>query len=216
MEDVSVKTNISYVEGTQAGINKAGEKIGEKALGYVVDFIKKQYGNVCVETGCAFESYLYNSEVRYNKIKTLADPFDVRELEGEEGIYVDVYVNYKSKKIAVKEIGDLEKISNNIIIIGSGGTGKSIIMRHLFVDTVRKHEYIPVLVDLRKITEIEKGTELLDVIHSCIESFDVKLNQEQFEYSLRAGKYLFLLDGLDEVKRELCMQTEQLIQNMSK
>ena len=49
-----------------------------------------------------------------------------------------------------------------------------------------------------------------------MESFDVTLNQEQFEYSLRAGKYLFLFDGLDEVKEELRGEVEQLIQELSK
>lgn len=31
-------------------------------------------------------------------------------------------------------------------------------------------------------------------------AFDIRMDQQQFFYSLRSGKYLILFDGLDEVK----------------
>lgn len=167
-------------------------------------------------TGSAFRAYLKNSEIRYNKIKTLADLSEPRLLEGRDGIYVDVFVKYKNKKISTTIVDNLMKISNNIIIIGSGGTGKSMIMRHLFLNTYHRGEYIPVLIELRKIGDIKDESALLNLIHYCIESFDVKLNQEQFEYSLRSGKYLFLFDGLDEVKEDYREKASQLIQEISK
>lgn len=49
-------------------------------------------------TGRAFRAYLRNSEIRYNKVKTLADLSEPRTLEGTDGIYVDVFVEYKNKK----------------------------------------------------------------------------------------------------------------------
>ena len=112
-------------------------------------------------------------------------------------------------------VDNVMKISNNIVITGSGGTGKSMIMRHLFLNTHHRGEYIPVLVELRKIGDIKEENALFNLIHYCIESFDVKLNQEQFEYSLRSGKYLFLFDGLDEVKEEYRGMAMQLIQKIS-
>lgn len=211
------KTNdkISYVEIVQGGINKATENIAERAIDGIVDFIRDKYGKACVAIGKAFRVYLKNSEIRYNQVKTLADLSAPRLLEGIEGIYVDVFVEYKRKRIAVTTVDTLINISNNIVITGSGGTGKSMLMRHLFVNTHHTGEYVPVLVELRKIENTEKH-DLINLIHCCIESFDVSLNQEQFEYSLRTGKYLFLFDGLDEVKEILRGETEQLIQNLSK
>ena len=81
----------------------------------------------------------------------MADLSEPRLLEGRDGIYVDVFVKYKNKKISTTIVDNLMKISNNIIIIGSGGTGKSMIMRHLFLNTYHRGEYIPVLIELRKI-----------------------------------------------------------------
>ncbi len=207
--------NISYAEIGQSGMNKAAENIAEKAIDSILDFIRDKYGKACVATGNAFRVYLKNSEIRYNQVKTLADLSEPRYLEGPKGIYVDVFVKYKKKSVAVTTVDSLMNISRNIVIIGSGGTGKSMLMRHLFVSTYHIGNHVPVLVELRKIENAEKHA-LLNLIHSCIESFDVSLNQEQFEYSLRTGKYLFLFDGLDEVKEILRGETEQLIQDLSK
>lgn len=116
-----------------------------------------------------------------------------RTLEGENGIYVDVYVEYKGKRISTSTVDNMMQISNNIIVLGSGGTGKSMLMRHLFVNTQHRGSYIPVLVELRKMSNVDKSDSLLKMVHSCIEEFDVRLDQTQFEYSLRSGKYLLLL-----------------------
>ena len=70
--------------------------------------------------------------------------------------------------------------------------------------------------ELRKISSAVKSDSLLKMVHSCIEEFDVKLDQVQFEYSLRSGKYLLLFDGLDEVKEEIRDNVENLIQELSK
>lgn len=213
------KEKISYVEAGQNSLNRIGEHIGEKALNVVLETIQKQYGRACIATGSAYKLYLKNSELRYNKVKTLADLSEPRLLEGADGIYVDGFVKYRNKKIAVTTVENLLRISNNLVIIGSGGIGKSMIMRHLFVNTHHRGEYIPVLVELRKIEEIENlddGCALINLVHRCMESFDINLSLEQFEYSLRSGKYLFLFDGLDEVKEEIQGKVENLIQELSK
>lgn len=48
-----------------------------------------------------------------------------------------------------------------------------------------------------------------------MKDFDVELPMDQFEYSLRLGKYLFLFDGFDEVKSSLAKETAEAIQKFS-
>lgn len=206
----------TYNEIEQNCIENIVEDASCKALGVVLSYIKEKYGKATIATGKAFKSYLKNSEIRYNKVKTLADLSEPRALEGKNGIYVDTFVKYRTRKISLTTSDELLKISNNVVIIGSGGSGKSMIMRHLFLNTLHRGEYIPVLVELRRITNTHKANALIELIHTCIEAFDVKLDQSQLEYSLRTGKYLFLFDGLDEVKEENRGKTEMLIQQLSK
>ena len=205
-----------YMDGLDEGIKTIVKSSSEKAVNSVLKFISDKYGKACVATGSAFNLYLKNSELRYNKVKTLADMTEPRTLEGENGIYVDVYVEYKGKRISTSTVDNMMQISNNIIVLGSGGTGKSMLMRHLFVNTQHRGSYIPVLVELRKMLNVDKSDSLLKMVHSCIEEFDVRLDQTQFEYSLRSGKYLLLFDGLDEVKEEIRDRVENLIQELSK
>ena len=205
-----------FMDGLDEGIKTIVKNSSEKALNSILKFIGDKYGKASVATGSAFKLYLKNSELRYNKVKTLADMTEPRTLEGKNGIYVDVYVDYKGKRISTSTVDNMMQISNNIIVLGSGGTGKSMLMRHLFVNTQHRGSYIPVLVELRKISNADKADSLLKMIHSCIEEFDVRLDQTQFEYSLRSGKYLLLLDGLDEVKEEIQDRVENLIQELSK
>ena len=205
-----------YMDGLDEGIKTIVKSSSEKAVNSVLKFISDKYGKACVATGSAFNLYLKNSELRYNKVKTLADMTEPRTLEGENGIYVDVYVEYKGKRISTSTVDNMMQISNNIIVLGSGGTGKSMLMRHLFVNTQHRGSYIPVLVELRKMSNVDKSDSLLKMVHSCIEEFDVRLDQTQFEYSLRSGKYLLLFDGLDEVKEEIRDRVENLIQELSK
>ena len=205
-----------YAGSIQKSMDNVAENVSEKALTFILGFIKDKYGKASISTGNAFKLYLKNSELRYNKVKTLADLLEPRELEGPNGIYVDVFVKYKEKKIAVTTIDNLIQVSNNIIIVGSGSSGKSMIMRHLFLNTLHSGDYIPVLVELRQMADFDDGNILINLIHASIESFDVKLDQAQLEYSLRTGKYLLLFDGLDEVKQEIRERTELLIQELSK
>lgn len=205
-----------YMDGLDEGVKTIVKNSSEKALNSALKFIGDKYGKASVATGSAFKLYLKNSELRYNKVKTLADMTEPRTLEGKNGIYVDVYVDYKGKRISTSTVDNMMQISNNIIVLGSGGTGKSMLMRHLFVNTQHRGSYIPVLVELRKMSNVDKADSLLKMIHSCIEEFDVRLDQTQFEYSLRSGKYLLLFDGLDEVKEEIRDRVENLIQELSK
>lgn len=213
-EDKMIGTEVA-AGAAKAGVNKAAEQAGTNAFSAFVNFIKKKYGEACVDTTSAFRTYLENAMERYNKVKTLADLTEPRDLEGENGIYVDGFVQYKEDRIPVTLVRELLGVSNKIVLTGTGGIGKTMLMRHLFVSTYQNDICVPVLVELRRMKEIKSDNALLELIHAAIENFDVKLSPEQFEYSLRSGTYLFLFDGLDEVNSEWRDGTAKLIQDLS-
>ena len=57
---------------------------------------------------------------------------------------------------------------------------------------------------------------IFDMIHQCMREFDLDLTAEQFQLSLRAGKYLFMFDGLDEVKHSIIERVQLSILNFGK
>lgn len=194
-------------------LKNASENVSSRALNAIINEIKNKYGEAQVILGTAFSRYLKNATRRYNQIRTLATGTTPRTITGPHNVYVNVGVLYGKKKINTDTVDPLLQISNNILISGTGGIGKSMLMRHLFLNTANREEYIPVLLELRKISNQPSGhISFLDLIYTCMNDFDVQLPREQFEYSLRLGKYLFLLDGFDEVKEDHAKEVAEVIQ----
>lgn len=214
MSDNQTQGNTSLLDlGAQTGVQKTSELFVERALNGLVDGVKKKYSEAQVLLGTAFLRYLNNATLRYNQVRTLATGTIPRTIVGTGNIYVSIGVKYGEKQIDTDTADSMLRISNNILILGTGGIGKSMMMRYLFLNTANRGEYVPVLLELRKISNQSAGQiSILDLIYSCLNDFDVQLPREQFEYSLRLGKYLFLLDGFDEVKESLAAETAAAIQ----
>lgn len=201
---------------TQNAASKAGENIGNRAVNWVINKLSEQYGKALVLTGSVFDRYLIKAYQRYNQVKTLVTGIAPRPIIGTNSIYVSVGVQHKSKQYDTATVDNLLTISRNLLICGTGGAGKSMLMRYLFLNTVNREEYIPVLLELRKISENSSSeSAFMDLIYKCMQDFDTELPREQFEFSLRLGKYVFFLDGFDEIKSSLAENAAEAIQKFA-
>lgn len=94
-------------------------------------------------------------------------------------------------------------MGNKIIVTGTGGIGKSILFKHLFLNTIEETGLIPVLIELRSFNICDvREISIFDTIYKslCDNGFD--LSKEYFEYSMEEGGYIIFLDGYDEVNRD--------------
>lgn len=214
MSDIEVKENTSLVAmSAQSGVQKAGELAVDRALNAIIDGCAKMFGKTKVLLGNGFTRYLQNATKRYNQVHTIATGNIVRSIIGPDNIYVGVGVQCGKKKINTNTVEPMLSISKNILVEGTGGIGKSMMMRYLFLNTANRGEYVPVLLELRKVSKQSPGNiSIMDLIYTCMTDFDVELPKEQFEFSLQLGKYLFLMDGFDEVKESLAKETAEKIQ----
>lgn len=214
MPDTQVQETTSLMSvGAQAGAQKTGEFFVDKALNAILDACVKKYGNATVLLGSGFTRYLKNATERYNQVHTIATGNNVRSIIGPDNIYVSIGVRHEKKKINTDTIEPLLSVSKNLLVEGTGGSGKSMMMRYLFLNTANRGEYVPVLLELRKISKQSPGNiSIMDLIYACMKDFDVELPREQFEFSLQIGKYIFLMDGFDEVKESIALETAEQIQ----
>ena len=196
-----------------SGAKKAGEGAVDRLLTPLINYVGDKYGRAKVYLGQGFERYLDNAIDRYNQVRTIATGQAPRNIIGTSGIYVNIGLLYKKQVISTESVDTILQVSNHILISGSGGIGKSMLMRYLFLSTAMQGDYIPVLVELRRINNQQAGDlSILELIYTCMQDFDVELPRDQFEYSLQLGKYLFLFDGLDEVKTTLSGETAEALQ----
>lgn len=180
-------------------------------------------------------TYLRNAEEKYSTMKTLLYNDQPKKFYS---FYVCNRIRFRGPDSKVEgqptyppnmqfiddaTIENIRKVSRFAIIIGTGGLGKSMMMRHLMLNAIANFDDLkcfPVFVPLKDFDET--ADSLFEYVYSKIGVFDDGLSKEQFELMLTHGLCLLLLDGLDEInagsvkrfERELEVLTDKYSGNM--
>lgn len=103
-----------------------------------------------------------------------------------------------------------------IILSGTGGMGKSMMMTHFMLDTIDKNKEtgkVPVFMLLRDYNPA--AGDLLDFIFGELKRHDVDLHLSDLVELLQSGKGVILFDGLDEIKSENCRRFYKEMENLA-
>lgn len=153
-----------------------------------------------IKYGDAYEEYLVNTEAKYSKIKTLIYRHVPKPLYS---FYESLGVRYNGEVVDTSKVTNLFDISNRIIITGTGGIGKTIMLKHFFLNTLEVTDYIPVMLELRSFnSSMDKSLSIRNAILNVLQQNGFEMEDTYFEYSLKEGGYVFLLDGFDEINRD--------------
>ena len=182
----------------------------QKVRDYVTDIQKKEE----IDFGYAYENYLKYAKTTHEKMKTLLYRHAAKDIYS---FYECVGLNRNEDIIDTADINKVLDIGNKIIVTGTGGSGKSVMMKHFFLNILETTHYVPVLIELRGLNEYdEKGINLEEYIYEVMGTLKFKIERKYFEYSLETGCYVILLDGFDEVKNEISNSVTNQIVAMSK
>lgn len=123
--------------------------------------------------------------------------------------------NLMIEGISNATINKLAEISNYIIITGTGGLGKSMMMRNLLLCSVRsfgEDGMVPVFVPLKDYKTDD--TDLFNYIYDKLTDGGKhhEVTQAQFEETLRHNRVQILLDGYDELKTNCVSIFEKALQ----
>ena len=156
-------------------------------LDKATDEIKQLYNK-------GLKDYFTKQKEKYSHIKTL--------LQGNTPVYLyDIYfpINIRKnyKRTDTSRIQNLFTDTNFITIVGSAGSGKSMLVKHLFLNSITEKYGIPILIELRHLNEYQADIE--KYIEEVI--FENKLSQNPtiLKRLLEKGKFIFFLDGFDEI-----------------
>ena len=157
----------------------------------------------------SFPEYATRTKSKYEKTKT---PFS----DGEERFLEDVYVcNILSSRLAATKnrhnrtqektilnanLDSIAEYSKKVILVANGGMGKSMMLQHLFLDSIEKHlqtGVLPILIELRDFSE---SNDLFnDYIVKTAGTFDENLTSKKVADLMSSGKCQILMDGADEI-----------------
>ncbi len=168
----------------------------------------KQTAQLTLKT--IYSDYLKRIYERYGKSKSFfirQNPVELYEFYIPMGLTCDtITINTAN----VKGIFNVNKYS---IITGTGGAGKSIMLKHLFVDTLKQKKHIPIFVELRDI--INTKMSLLDLIINVTENFGLNIERNFFLKAFKKGHFTLFLDGLDEVNKNRKLKLLKEIKNIT-
>lgn len=103
-----------------------------------------------------------------------------------------------------------------IVLSGTGGMGKSMMMTHFMLDTIDRNKEtgkVPVFVLLRDYNPA--AGDLIDFIFGELKRHDVDLHLSDLVELLQSGKGVILFDGLDEIKSENCRRFYKEMENLA-
>lgn len=191
MEGKAIVTSVA-TDIVKSGITLGWEKIKT--------YFKDLDASAGIEYRTAYEDYLKNTKDRYGKIKTIIYR---RERKDLYSFYEATGISYAGQTLSSSNINNLLEIDSKILVTGTGGIGKSILFKHLFLNSMEVTNFIPVFIELRSLNTLEnKELNISNLIFKTLVSNGFRLERKYFDDSLEQGAYIIFLDGFDEIHHD--------------
>ena len=199
-----------------------GFEIGEIAAGFVARNLSKilEFG-MSVLNGAkselelriktAYSTYLKNAGEQYGRAKS----FFIRSIPTNiYTFYVPMRVTSDKATLPKVVLNDIVSLTKRAVVTASAGAGKSILLRHLFLDALRSSERIPVFVELRSIERSDQ--KIFDAIKENLVTLGFDLGDKYIAKGFELGHFVVFLDGFDEVKSEIRVSLSKQIVQLSR
>lgn len=112
--------------------------------------------------------------------------------------YYPTKIKFNSELKQISSIGDIPT-SRNIVLQGTAGQGKSVFMRFMTSQEIRKQNRIPVFFELRNLL---KDESLEHALISTLGKWLFEIDSHAFKILAESGKLVLFLDGFDEISSE--------------
>ena len=194
-------------------ISKLVEETSESIFKKTLESGKRKYKKAKVTFELCFDHYLKVSHRQYSLIKTL--------------LYRDKPVDLKSHYVAGKfrgpdvtvadsELLDLLLTGQKYVVLGTAGSGKSVLLRRLFIELIENPKgFIPILLELRALNTEKEGTSIYDSLLKKLQTHEDAFEGFQLHHALRIGKIAIFLDGFDEINYEKREEYEKELIDLS-
>jgi hypothetical protein len=181
----------------EAAAGAAGKAIFKRLLLSVYDYVESYTTRSLADWRTQRHiDTLYKRIADTRRVKTI---WQVDKAVDLTSLYCDSHVVIGDKRKRILRVADFGA-EENIVIQGIAGQGKSILLRYLCSNELSRGEYIPVFLELRRITGT---TSLMDRIeHACL-ALGLDIDSRLFNALARSGRLLLLLDAYDEIADDL-------------
>ena len=163
----------------------------------------------------SYKDYLACVYERYSKAKSFLIRDESTQLYD---FYVPLGISCGKKKSEEASIFNFTVKNPFAVIKGGAGSGKSMMLRHLFLNTIEKKERVPIFIELRRLNDFDGS--IFDYIKNILNENKFTLDDEFIEKALKAGHFAIFLDGFDEIAisrhKQIVKEILKLAQNYDK
>jgi hypothetical protein len=182
----------------------------ENALSLVTSRFKGARDVIRSKLTSTYKPYLERVLERYSSGKS----FFVRsESMPLYQFFVPLDLGTQRKNLSKPTALDLARLSPHIIITGSGGSGKTMMMRHLLISTVVTRAKTPLFLELRHLNQGEETVR--SALLRTLQDYGLDVDEEYFELALAAGSFNIMLDGFDELHLSRRRPVAREVQDLS-
>lgn len=122
-------------------------------------------------------------------------------------------------RIPTDSIEQLFSDKQYITLIGSAGSGKSTIVKYLFLNAIDSNFKIPIKIELRYLNDFE-GSVIDYIKENIFKLSKLASNDRIIERLMKSGDFIFFLDGYDEItssrKERITKQIDDLVKLYNK
>ena len=174
------------------------EQIQEAGANKLIDSVERIYRELKEEwnyhTKDKINQYLTSMMQRYGEVKTILHGNNPRPFYE---VYYPLSLSINGRPIASDTITSLFRRRPALIITADAGSGKSMLVKHLFNSSINLSYKIPFVIELRY---LNSSNDTLDKFIDDQISLHVTESSRIKRRLLEEGKFIFFLDGYDEVK----------------
>ena len=141
-----------------------------------------------------YTTYIKRVLERYSRAKSFfvrAEPVSLYTM------FVPLDLENPNRRVIAPDFHDVLEHNPHVLIGGSGGSGKSMMMRHLLLGCLQDAEYTPIFIELRDLNETDKS--LFEALRTTLGVHGLKVEEGFVERALQAGHLALFLDGFDEL-----------------
>lgn len=195
---------------------KAGVEFLSKHFDTLFGRVKTLYKNVSDEVRISwrssYQSYLDCVSEKYFYAKPFLSSNRPTPLYD---FYAPLGVSCGETVVPETSITDLMLTNKFAVMMANAGSGKSMMMRHLFLDTIKNTHQVPIFVELRDLNNFD--LTLFELIKKKLRDNKFDLDDEYIEKAFKAGHFAIFLDGFDEVaydkRDEIIQDIQELADN---
>ena len=145
----------------------------------------------------AYTNYLQRTAKRYGQAKS----FFVRSIPTNiYDFYVPLGVTAGDIKLGKVTLSSVESLTTRAVVAAPAGAGKSMLLRHFFLNAIQTSDRVPIFVELRSLHNENKT--IIDAINENLRTFGFDLGDTYVQKAMKLGHFIILLDGFDEVVSE--------------